>query len=81
MKHDQIQFEASLWCKQKNGHETRPYMEFEGKFLNAILLTWVGFSKFNFGSTWNAKCPIFLGNFAPKSATIALKIGHQRLSR
>ena len=25
-------------------------MEFEGKFLNAILLTWVGFSKFNFGS-------------------------------
>ena len=25
-------------------------IEFEGKFLNAILLTWVGFSKFNFGS-------------------------------
>ena len=28
-------------------------------------------------TTWNAKCPIFLGNFLPlKPATIALKIGH-----
>ena len=68
-------------ANKKMAMKLDPYMEFEGKFLNAILLTWVGFSKFNFGSTWNAKCPIFLGNFAPKSATIALKIGHQRLSR
>ena len=28
------------------------------------------------GNTWNTKCPIFLGNFTPKTATIALKIGH-----
>ena len=29
-------------------------------------------------TTWNAKCPIFLGNFTPtvKPATIDLKIGH-----
>ena len=28
-------------------------------------------------SSWNAKCPIFLGNEKPlKPATIALKIGH-----
>ena len=28
------------------------------------------------GNTWNTKCPIFLGNFTPKTATIASKIGH-----
>ena len=34
-----------------------------------------------FFHAWNAKCPIFWGNFTLKPATIALKIGHQRLSR
>ena len=30
-----------------------------------------------FSSPWNAKCPIFLGNWKPlKPATIALKTGH-----
>ena len=37
-------------------------------FINGVICIYI--------YTWNAKCPIFLGNFTLKPATIALKIGH-----
>ena len=30
---------------------------------------------------WNAKCPIFSGNFTPKTSNYCLEIGHRQLSR